>query len=155
MGYSSFPSCGSPLVFMGCSGCSCSVLCFCCAWVTKAPRGVPSEPSVLPAMSRDRFPFGEVCRSVERRGVALQAGHVLSKRVLCMYSIGSTECKHTQQSRARSTRQFGGSVQRSDAPEGYVGMGQALPPCGVESALYALPQARSWQREPGSLFGCF
>ena len=51
----------------------CVVLFFCCAWVSNAPRNVPSEPSVLPAVSRDRCPFGGVCRSVERRGVALQA----------------------------------------------------------------------------------
>jgi len=107
VGCSSSPSCGSSLVFMGCSGCSCGVLCFCCTCVSKAPRGVPSEPSVLSAVSRDRCPFGGVCRYVERRGVALHAGRVLSERVLCMYSKGSTEFKHTQQSRARSTRQFG------------------------------------------------
>ncbi len=38
-----------------------------------APRGVPFEPSVIPAMSRDRCPFDGVCRSVEMGGVALQA----------------------------------------------------------------------------------
>jgi hypothetical protein len=42
-----------------------------------------------------------------------------------------------------------------DAPEGSVCQGQALPPCGVESALYAQPQARASQREPGTLCGCF
>ena len=42
-----------------------------------------------------------------------------------------------------------------DAPEGFVGLGRALSPCGVESAPYALPQARATRRKPGALCGYF
>ena len=59
-------------VFM-CCAMGVHVLFICCAWVSMAPRGVPSEPSVLPVVSRDRCPFDGVCRSVERSGVVLQA----------------------------------------------------------------------------------
>jgi hypothetical protein len=42
-------------------------------------------------------------------------------------------------------------ILRSDAPEGFVGLGRALPPCGVESEPYALPLARAARRKPGAL----
>jgi hypothetical protein len=41
--------------------------------VSEATRGVSSEPSVLAVVLRDHCPFGGVCRSVKRRGVALHA----------------------------------------------------------------------------------
>jgi len=49
--------------------------------VSGAPRGVPFEPSVLPAMSRDRCPFGGVCRSVKMGCVALRAFRLASPSV--------------------------------------------------------------------------
>ena len=44
---------------------------------------------------------------------------------------------------------------RSYAPEGSVRLGQALPPCGVESEPYAMPEARAAGRKPGALCGRF
>ena len=52
-----------------------------------------SLPSLIPVplfLSRDRFPFGGVCRSVERRDGFLRASRMLSRRVLCMHADGST-----------------------------------------------------------------
>jgi len=42
-----------------------------------------------------------------------------------------------------------------DAPEGSIGLGRALPPCGVESEPYALPLARAARRKLGTLCGYF
>ena len=44
---------------------------------------------------------------------------------------------------------------RSFAPEGSVILGQALPPCGVESEPYALPESCAAWSKPGALCGYF
>ncbi len=46
-------------------------------------------------------------------------------------------------------------ILRSDVPEGSIGLGRALPPCGVESELLALPEARDAKHGPGALCGRF
>ena len=46
-------------------------------------------------------------------------------------------------------------ILRLDAPEGSVGLGRALPPCGVESEPYTLHEARTARRKPGALCDYF
>jgi len=100
---------------------------------------LPSPPSASPLCLWVGFlRVGCLYRHNGGGGIS-RARRVFSDR-LCVHAGDSTVNMHAQQGKARVTGHFG-MFGDSFAPEGFVGMGRARPPSGVESELYALPQA--------------